>query len=444
MVFAGKMSNNVRRQEVDSKKFGQSCTKQVLILIVSLCAMLFLRRPAQAFTLLDSRTWPSALNPHNWPFDLFPVPEVTTNPNGGVTYGVLLAFLFKNQQNQIASIFAPDVSDDTKLGFGGNVRYFAYPSADVQWYALAGAQEKIARIVDLNYESGRTRENWYSLEGRLYFERDPTDRFYGFGNDSPESGESNYTTEQVYVRGKLGWNLTQAFQLALVARPRYVRIFQGAFTNIPQTTMIYPNAKGVGGGSEIYGELRATYDTRDSVDIPRRGTLALLYGGTAQRALFSSFSYNRVGLDVHHYFPLSPRLTLATHGYLQYMPSGNEAPFWARGRLGGDPSFLYDQETLRGFGTGRFNDNNLSVANFELRARVFELTIMNTPGILELAPFFEAGRVFHEMSGDPFEALHPVGGIGFRGIAEPFVVGFVDIGFGGEGNAIFAGINYPF
>ena len=406
--------------------------------------MLFLCMPARAFTLLDPKAWPAALNPHNWPFDLFPVPEVTTNPNGGITYGLLLAFLFKDQQNQISSIFAPDVSHDTKLGFGGNVRYFAYPSADTQWYAVAGAQQKIARSVDLSYATGRTRETWYSFEGRLFFERDPTDRFYGFGNDSPESGQSNYTTEQVYVRGKLGWNLNKAFQLALVARPRYVRILQGAFTNIPQTTTVYPNAKGVNGGSEIYGEMRATYDTRDSVDIPRRGGLALLYAGTAQRALFSSSSYNRVGLSAHHYWTLAPRLTFAAHGYLQYMPSGNEAPFWARGRLGGDSSILYDQQTLRGFGTGRFNDNNLSVGNFELRTRVYELTIMNTPGILELAPFFEAGRVFHEMSGNPFEALHPVGGIGFRGIAEPFVVGFVDIGFGGEGSAVFAGIDYPF
>ncbi|MBV8454312.1 MAG: BamA/TamA family outer membrane protein [Deltaproteobacteria bacterium] len=418
--------------------------KRLLTIVAFLWVMLFLGMPVYAFTLLDRQTWPAALNPHNWPFDLFPVPEVATNPNGGVTYGVLLAFLFKDKHNDISSILAPDVSHDTKLGFGGNVRYFAYTSANTQWYTVAGAQEKIARVVDLNYATGRTRENWYSLEGRLFFERDPTDRFYGFGNDSPQSGESNYTTEQVYVRGKLGWNLSKAFQLALVARPRYVRILQGAFTNIPQTTTVYPDAKGVGGGSEIYGEARATYDTRDSVDIPRRGSLALLYTGTAQRVLFSSSSYNRVGLDLHHYWPLSPRLTFAAHGYLQYMPSGNEAPFWARGRLGGESSVLYDQEPLRGFGTGRFNDNNLSVGNFELRTRVFKLTVMNTPGILELAPFFEAGRVFHEMSGDPFEALHPVGGLGFRGIAEPFVVGYVDVGYGGYGGAVFAGINYPF
>src|ERR1700757_3608997 len=164
---------------------------RILILIALLCAIVFLGAPARAFTLLDPQTWPPALNPHNWPFDLFPVPEVTTNPNGGVTYGVLLAFLFKDNQNQITSILAPDVNNDTKLGFGGTVRYFAYPSADTQWYALAGAQEKIARTVDLNYATGRTRENWYSLEARLYFERDPTDRFFGLGNDTTKGGESN-------------------------------------------------------------------------------------------------------------------------------------------------------------------------------------------------------------------------------------------------------------
>jgi len=418
--------------------------KRLFVLVLLLCATLFTAIPSRAFTLLDTNTWPSALNPHNWPFDLFPIPEVSTNPNGGVTYGVLLAFLFKDQQNQIASILAPDVNNDTALGFGGTVRYFAYPSEDTQWYALAGAQEKIARIVDLSYATGRTHENPFSLEGRLYFERDPTDRFFGVGNDSRLGGESNYTTEQVYVRGKFGWNITKDLQLALVARPRYVRILKGAFTNIAQTTAKYPNVKGVGGGSEIYGEMRATYDNRDSVDIPRHGGLAVIFAGTSQRALFSSSSYNRFGLDLHHYWPLGSRFTFAAHGYIQYMPSGNEAPFWARGRLGGETSILYDQETLRGYGSDRYNDNNLSVANFELRTRVFEVNLMNTPGIFELAPFVEAGRVFHDMSGDPIASLHPVGGLGFRGIAEPFVVGFVDIGIGGEGPVVFAGINYPF
>jgi hypothetical protein len=35
-------------------------------------------------------------------------------------------------------------------------------------------------------------------------------------------------------------------------------------------------------------------------------------------------------------------------------------------------------------------------------------------------------------------------GLGFRGIARPFVVGYVDIGYGSEGIAAFTGLNYPF
>jgi hypothetical protein len=34
--------------------------------------------------------------------------------------------------------------------------------------------------------------------------------------------------------------------------------------------------------------------------------------------------------------------------------------------------------------------------------------------------------------------------MGFRAVAEPYVVGFVDIGYAGDGETIFAGVNYPF
>jgi hypothetical protein len=63
---------------------------------------------------------------------------------------------------------------------------------------------------------------------------------------------------------------------------------------------------------------------------------------------------------------------------------------------------------------------------------------------LELAPFVEVGRVFHDLNDNPFSNLHSVGGLGFRGVAEPFVVGYVDVGYGGEGVAVFSGIEYPF
>jgi hypothetical protein len=63
---------------------------------------------------------------------------------------------------------------------------------------------------------------------------------------------------------------------------------------------------------------------------------------------------------------------------------------------------------------------------------------------IELAPFIDVGRVFDRSGDSPIEQLHKVYGVGFRGLARPYVVGFVDLGYGSEGAAVFTGINYPF
>ncbi len=396
------------------------------------------------FKLFDLQTWPKTLNPHDWPFTLFPVPEVATDPNSGVTYGMLFAFLFKDKHDNIDYILAPDINNNTVLGPGGNFRLFGYPSEDTQWYVQTGASQHIARDVDLSYQTGRTLQKWWSLNVRFLYEQDPTNRFFGLGNQTAERNQTNYTDEQVFLQVLLGWNITRHLQLGFFTRPQYMRIKQGAFTTLPSIFELFPKVKGINGGSEFYNEARLTYDTRDSVDIPRKGTLAVLFNGVADRALLSTSSFDRFGGDLHEYIPISKRFTFAGHVYLQYTPAGQETPFWAMPRLGGEESLLYDQETLRGYGVGRFTDNNIANANFELRSRILEATVLGNHGILELAPFFDTGRVWNGMSTSPFEDLHSVAGMGFRAIAEPFVVGYLDIGYGGEGSAIFAGLNYPF
>ncbi len=388
--------------------------------------------------------WPkkfSLIDPNTWPF--IPVPEIATDPNAGTTIGILPVLLYTDKNQQISNIFAPDIETNTTMGAGGHFRYLSYPSEDTQWYAVGGLQENIERDVDIDYQTGREHTNWWSFEGRFFFERDPTVRFFGVGNDSRLGNQTNFTIEQIYALGFMGLNFSRDLQLGLTFRPRRVRTFQGAF-NLPFITQIFPNQKGVHGGTELPVQATLTYDTRDSIEIPRKGGIAILYAGIADRRFLSSFSYTRFGGEIRRYYSIEKNLTLAGHLFVEYEPAGNELPFWAMARLGGEPSLLIDQQTLRGYGAGRFVDNNLAVANVEVRRRVWEHDIFGTHGILELAPFFDVGRVGHSIGYNPFDDVHPVGGIGFRGIAEPFVVGYVDIGYGGEGTAIFSGINYPF
>ena len=425
--------------------------RRVLASLILITTLVAAAATAHAFSLMDPGTWSlpqydwSSLklqDPNSWPF--IPVPEVATDPNGGVTYGVLPVWLFTDSKNEISSIFAPDINSNSTLGPGGTFRFLGYPSADTQWYTVAGGQQIIARKVDLDYQTGREHKKFWSFEGRFYFEHDPTERFYGQGNNSHHGNQTNYTTKQLYGEAILGLNLTKNIQVSLMERPRYVRIGIGGFNSVPDISQLFPHQKGINGGSEVLSQAMIQWDSRDSVDIPRSGTLGRLYYGNADRRFGSSVSYNRFGGELRQYYSVGERITFVGHVFNEYEPAGNEMPFWSQARLGGDESLLADQQTLRGYGAGRYVDNNLFVMNFEMRTRVWDKNVFGTHGIFELAPFAEAGRVSHQLNDNPFTDMHPVGGIGFRGIAEPFVVGYVDLGWGGEGAAIFSGINYPF
>jgi hypothetical protein len=98
---------------------------------------------------------------------------------------------------------------------------------------------------------------------------------------------------------------------------------------------------------------------------------------------------------------------------------------------------------LRGFGAGRFYDRDSFSGSLEVRHKIFSF-VATTRVDVEVTPFIDVGRVFAGTGTFALDQLHYVGGVGFRGIARPFVVGYVDIGYGSEGVAAFTGLNYPF
>ncbi|MGH7905810.1 MAG: BamA/TamA family outer membrane protein [Candidatus Binataceae bacterium] len=431
-------------------------TKYLLALV---CSIILLAGGSAraAFSLTAPSTWGlpanfSATSPSTWPF--IPVPEIATDPNSGTTVGLLVAVLGTDQKHQITSIFAPDFNVNTTLGPGSTWRYFSYPSDDTQWFAVVGGSEKIASHVEFDYGTGLTHSKWWSGEVHFLFERDPTERFFGVGNNSSFNNQTNYTTERIYTELLFGINLAEHLQIAFNMRPQWLRIQHGAFGSIPSLGTLFPHVKGINGGSELLNRLFLTYDSRDSISIPTRGTFVSLFAGAADRAFLSSNSFTLWGFELRHYFHISDRIILASHVYTRYVPAGDETPFWEMSWLGGDGGGetsqsslpLSNQVTWRGYGAGRYIDNNVVAGSLELRTRVWETDIFNTHGILELAPFVDLGQVFHSADSNPLrlDAFHPAGGLGFRGIAMPFVVGFVDFGFGGDGLAVFSGVNYPF
>jgi hypothetical protein len=126
------------------------------------------------------------------------------------------------------------------------------------------------------------------------------------------------------------------------------------------------------------------------------------------------------------------------------MPSSAEAPFWALSSLGGDRSISDEREPLRSAGADRYIDRDLFASGAELRKRVAGFAAFGTNVALEVAPFVDAGRVFANLGSNPLRRLHTAAGLGVRGVASPYVVGYVDVGAGDGRPVVFSGINYPF
>src|SRR5262249_31356360 len=123
-----------------------------------------------------------------------PVPEIILDPNEGNTYGVMGVWMFLNEQSEIQYMLAPDIRYNQTKGFFPTLRLFGYPTP------LRRSQLALGKSTtkDEDYEG-----EYYDrslLDGRAFlralgrFEQDSTERFFGFGNNSKESNEANYTS----------------------------------------------------------------------------------------------------------------------------------------------------------------------------------------------------------------------------------------------------------
>jgi outer membrane protein assembly factor BamA len=382
------------------------------------------------------------LNPSTAPF--LPVPEIATDPNGGTTVGLLPVWLSTDAQREIDRIIAPDVLHNTYFGYGMHARLYEYPSDDEQWSIVGGVNERVEREIDLEYQIGRARRDVWSFNASVIAGTDGTPRFYGIGNHTPESDQSNYTARQELGRVQAGWNISHIWQLAYTLRARQVDVLPGTLPGIYSIQQLFGNAA-LGTGREFLNRLSLIYDTRDDLTVPSHGMQWIAYSGVAlSDALFNDQLYKEAGLDGRGFWPVFHDTVLAAHVALRYLISDHNAPFWALSTLGGENSDVGGEQPLRGFGAGRFTDRDSYSTSVELRHNVLSFDAVSTRVDVEVTPFVDAGRVFSYADTFPLSHIHTVGGVGFRGIAKPFVVGYVDVGYGSEGAAVFTGINYPF
>jgi hypothetical protein len=383
------------------------------------------------------------LNPTTWP--VLPVPYAAVDPNSGLTLGMIPTLLVTNDRSEITDIIAPDIVHNPYFGWGGDGRILAFPSEDTQWSIVGGGEQHVQSSLDALYETGLLRESPFSLTVEGLYDRSGTPRFYGIGNNSVKINQTVYIDQQLSADSTLGWNITRAWQLAYTFIAKKVKVLGTTLPGVPAITSRFEGTLGIGTTHELLNRVALVYDTRNDIVIPTSGMQVVAYGGVASRnvALDDSL-FTEGGGDGRFYWSPYRSLVVATHVDLRYEPSARDVPFWGLSSLGGDQSVIGGSQTLRGYGAGRFYDRDSFSANLELRQTVLRMDAFSTHIALQVTPFFDTGRVFHSSTTWPITHLHNVLGVGFRGIAPPSVVGYVDIGVGHEGVAVFTGIGYPF
>ncbi len=400
--------------------------------------MAFVRALERALVALAIAVSVLATPAHALQKSIIPLPEILTDPNEGNTYGFLGVVLFLDEQKVIKYILAPDVRYNKITGVYPTFRLFGYPTIDKKWSIVLRKSQNIDEDYDLRYEDNALWGGRMRLFGNFEFEQDSTERFFGFGNNTSERAESDYTARETTAILWLTYRLQPALEVTYQSRLRVFEAKRGGVDNVPDIRELHPDTPGLRGTTTIIGQqLGLLYDTRDDISIPTRGGFGLLTAEAIPRIIGSSVSIVKYAVDVRKFVPFRERFILAMHGRLDYIGGDKNVPFFEQNDIGG-------RHSLRGFGSGRFVDRDRFFASAELRTRVYRRHIFGVNAELELAPFVDFGQVFGSSHDIPFDDLHAVGGLGFRGVVRPQVVGFVDIGYGEQGLAAFTGLDYPF
>ncbi|MEP6957522.1 MAG: BamA/TamA family outer membrane protein [Nitrospirota bacterium] len=369
---------------------------------------------------------------------LFPVPSVSTSKNDGNDVGLIVPILITDPDGELKYIVAPMVVRNSIVGTRGAINLFRYEPGGRQIQFIGSYTEEIERKVVFSYADPAFSQGRYSLNFGASFFKNATSRFFGIGQATSESEQTNYTAREGRANWRFGVYANEVTQISIGQRFRDVRLQKGA-TDLPFTVDRFPTVEGVQGESIILGH-RATfyYDTRNNLVSPTDGMAVTAYAEVNQNIRNGDHPvYSRYEIEVKKLFPSeSKRAILVVRADLQ-ATIGSQVPFFEQSSLGG-------QNNLRGFGGDRFIDKNLVALSIEERIHLARTKVAGVNADFEIAPFLDTGQVFNDYRDVSFKSYRMTPGIGFRGIVRPNVVGRVDYGYSREGGAIFAGLDFPY
>jgi hypothetical protein len=265
----------------------------------------------------------------------------------------------KKEERKSGIVALPVVfyTPETKLAFGAGGIYYFPLTADTTVdrpsnVSFTGVYtQRKQSYVELNPDFYLGHGYHIQAVGRYY---NFPDYFYGIGNATSADNEESFTSKYWWlnvealkrVRGPLNAGLQYNFDSTRLAKVEEGGLLESG--EIP----------GSGGGTVSGLGPFMTYDSRDSIFFPTKGSFHQLSAMTFGRALGSDFRFTRVFLDFRKYHGLTASRVLAFQA--QFLFETGDPPFWRIGLLGGE-------KIMRGYYAGRYRDKNMMAFQVEYR-----------------------------------------------------------------------------
>jgi hypothetical protein len=229
--------------------------------------------------------------------------------------------------------------------------------------------------------------------------------FFGLGTaPTSDDDRANYAFSQPYLSGRLEvWPIRK--WVVLGGGLEYTRWDQQpGGGSAPSVEVVYTPETLPGLGASptyLHAQASAAFDWRPSAGYTRSGGV---YGVTVHDFADhdSDFGFRQVDYDVVQHVPiLRDAWVLSLHGRVEttYTGDGEQVPFFMMPSLGGGSS-------LRGFSSWRFRDRHSLLLQAEWRVLANRF--------LDMALFYDAGKVASRTADLDFDGLKNSYGLGFR------------------------------
>jgi len=188
--------------------------------------------------------------------------------------------------------------------------------------------------------------------------REFPDKFYGIGNNTPESNEENYTPRSVKVITSIQKKIGPGWNAGIQYEFEYCRLIQTESGGLLSDGTI-PGCKC--GTISGFGIL-LNMDTRDNIFSPGSGSYFQLSGTLFNEIFGSDYNYNKLNFDFRQYLPLSVSQVIAFQAYMDILRG--TPPFRNLSMIG---NRINGCNLMRGYYEGRFRDKHLMAFQIEYR-----------------------------------------------------------------------------